>query len=452
MDGDSGLERSLEQRLAFLTLGQAERSRLREAAAILSPRIDAVLDVFYAHLQKTPETAEMLREHGKRGLDWLKAAQKRHWDRLFSGAFDADYAAGVQRVGAAHARIGLDPRWYLGGYSLALREMARIIAARHRFNARKAADQMAAVTAAVFLDMDLAFSVYFDEVKRALASANERSRLAAEFEAAMAEPIAAVASAAVGLQENAEGLAAISNRTVERGSAASGAVEQASQNIQAVAAATEELAASIGEITRQVTDSARVAAEAATRARETNSTVAALAEGASRVGTIVGLISAIAEQTKLLALNATIEAARAGEAGKGFAVVASEVKSLAAQTAKATEEIGGQIATIRADTERAVAAIRSINTVIGEIESTAAAIATAVEEQSAATKEITRAIHQAAEGTSEAASASQDVGQAARQVDDAVTRLRTAATQLTHHGSTLREGLAGFLSRLREAA
>jgi methyl-accepting chemotaxis protein len=452
MARDESTEQSLEHRLVFLTLGPAERSRLREAAAILNPRLDVVLDAFYEHLQKTPETAAMLREHGKRGIDWLKAAQKRHWERLFSANFDADYAAGVRRVGAAHARIGLDPRWYLGGYCLALREMGRTIATRHRFNARKAADLMAPVTAAVFLDMDLAFSVYFDEVKRALASANERSRLAAEFEAAMAEPIAAVAAAAAGLRESAEGLAAVSARTVDRGSAAAGAAERASQNIQAVAAATEELAASIGEITRQVTDSARVAAEAATRARETDATVAALAEGASRVGTIVGLISAIAEQTKLLALNATIEAARAGEAGKGFAVVASEVKSLAAQTAKATEEIGGQIATIRADTERAVAAIRSINTVIGEIESTAAAIATAVEEQSAATKEITRAIHQAAQGTSDAASAAQDVGEAARHADAAVTRLRAAATELTHHASTLRGGLTSFLDRLRAAA
>ncbi len=443
------MSHAIDTHTAFMRLSPGSRAALAEAWAIIRPSLDKVLTVFYDHMKGTPETAAMLEAHAKRGLDWLKGAQRRHWERLFAGTFDAAYVEGVRRVGAAHARIGLDPRWYLGGYALALAEIGRLVGARHRWNGRRGAELMAAVTSAVFLDMDLALSVYFEEAQAAAKA--ERSKVADAFDAVVGKVVAAVASAGTELQASADTLGEIAGRTGMRASAVAAASTQASANVQTVAAAAEELSASVGEITRQVNEGARIASEAMGRARETDATVQGLAEGAKRIGDVVRLINDIAGQTNLLALNATIEAARAGEAGKGFAVVASEVKNLATQTAKATDEIGAQIAAIQGDTQRAVAAIQGIAGVIESIDRITAAIAAAVEQQGAATAEIARNVQQAAAGTNEVSASIADVNAAVAETNGAVTDLRGAAAELARNGETLRRELAQFLGSLRAA-
>ncbi|TQF81474.1 hypothetical protein FK498_05140 [Elioraea sp. Yellowstone] len=443
------ISREIDTRTAFMRLSPGTRADLAEAWAIIEPSLDQVLTAFYDHLKRTPETAAMLEAHAKRGLDWLKGAQRKHWERLFSGTFDPAYVEGVRRVGAAHARIGLDPRWYLGGYALALAEIGRLVGARHRWNGRRAAEVMAAVTGAVFLDMDLALSVYFEEAQAAAAA--ERGKVADAFDAAIGKVVAAVASAGTELQASADTLGEIAGRAGTRAGAVTAASTQASANVQTVAAAAEELAASVGEITRQVNEGARIAGEAMGRARETDVTVQGLAEGARKIGDVVRLINDIAGQTNLLALNATIEAARAGEAGKGFAVVASEVKTLASQTAKATEEIGAQIAAIQSDTARAVGAIQGIAGVIEEIDRITGAIAAAVEQQGAATAEIARNVQQAATGTNEVTVAIADVNAAVAETNGAAVDLRASAAELARNGETLRCELAQFLASLRAA-
>jgi methyl-accepting chemotaxis protein len=226
----------------------------------------------------------------------------------------------------------------------------------------------------------------------------EVARLTDAFEARARDLVGLVAGAATELRATAEGMKETAERTTLEATTMAGAAGQASANVQMVAAASEELAASISEITAQVTRSAAVAERARGDARRTDGVVAALAQSAQKIGDVVGLISTIAGQTNLLALNATIEAARAGDAGKGFAVVASEVKGLAAQTARATEEIGGQIGAIQAATREAVDSIRVIAGTIDEISGIASAIAAAMEEQGAATQEIARNVQQAAAG------------------------------------------------------
>jgi len=440
---------ALAVRQAFMRLTPEARARLAAVWTIIDPSLDQLLDRFYDHLRRTPEMAAMLDAHAKRGLDWLKRAQRKHWERLFSGVFDEAYFEGVRRVGVAHARIGLDPRWYLGGYAMVVSEIGRLVAARHRWNGNRVAALVAAVNSAVFLDMDIALSIYFEEAKAA--ATRERARVADAFDAAVGKVVQSVASAGTELQASADTLGAISARTEARANAVAAASTQASTNVQTVAASAEELAASVGEITRQVSESARVAAEAVRRARETDATVKGLAESARRVGDVVRLISDIAGQTNLLALNATIEAARAGEAGKGFAVVASEVKALANQTTKATEEISAQIAAIQSDTERAVAAIRSIAEVIEQVDRISAAISAAVEEQGAATAEIARNVQQAAIGTGEVSAAIADVNKAALETNGAVGDLRRAAAELAQNGETLRREVAQFVASLRAA-
>ena len=223
-------------------------------------------------------------------------------------------------------------------------------------------------------------------------------KLADNFEGAVGEIVETVSSASTELEASAGTLTTTAERAQELTTTVAAASEEASTNVQSVASATEELSSSVNEISRQVQESARMATEAVGQARITNDRVSELSKAASRIGDVVELINTIAGQTNLLALNATIEAARAGEAGRGFAVVASEVKALAEQTSKATGEIGQQITGIQAATQDSVNAIKEISGTIERLSEISSTIAAAVEEQGAATQEISRNVQQAAAG------------------------------------------------------
>jgi len=260
-----------------------------------------------------------------------------------------------------------------------------------------------------------------------------------------------VASAASQLQTTAQSMTGTAGETTQQAATVASAAEEASVNVQTVASAADELATSIGEISRQVAQSAKVASKAVDDAKHTDSVVRALAEGAQKIGEVVGLISNIAGQTNLLALNATIEAARAGDAGKGFAVVASEVKSLATQTAKATEDIGRQIAQIQSSTQEAVASIQGIGMTIGEVSEIAAAIAAAVEEQGAATREIARNVQQASAGTLSVTTNIAGVGQGADTTRQAATEVLGAAGVLTRQAEELNGAVTQFVRDVKTA-
>ncbi len=276
-------------------------------------------------------------------------------------------------------------------------------------------------------------------------------RLADTFEAGIKGVVNSVASQATEMQSAALAMTHTAETATQQATAVAASVEQASANVQTVATAAEELSVSVLEIGRQVEQSSNIADHAVVEADRTNTTVEGLSRTAQRIGEVVQLIETIAGQTNLLALNATIEAARAGDAGKGFAVVASEVKSLASQTAKATEEIRAQISEIQGATGQTVEAIRSIGTTIRQMSEIATTIASAVEEQGAATREIASNVHQAAQGTGDIASNIEGVSHAAGETGAAASQVLSSAGELARQSETLRRDVDDFLANVRAA-
>ena len=279
-----------------------------------------------------------------------------------------------------------------------------------------------------------------------------RDRLAADVERTLGAVADELAMASTGLRSSADKVAAVTSATADEAAFTADGAERTGTDVQAVAALAEEMSATVAQVNRQVAEAAEVARRAAEEARATDATVRLLAEGAGRIDEVVRLISSIAGQTNLLALNATIEAARAGDAGKGFAVVASEVKGLAAQTAKATEEIGAQIQEMQAATAEAVKAIRGVGATVERSSVIAAGIASAVEQQGAATREMARNVVQAASGTRQVSKQASRLSTGITEANGAVTEMRAGVESVARQGDTLRAELGGLVKRLKGTA
>jgi len=319
-------------------------------------------------------------------------------------------------------------------------------------------DEVGAMAAAVNVFKENALQVRRMEAERKEAAKRaevEKHKamiaLADSFESSVGGVVNSVASASSQMSQSAASMSAMAEQTNHQTGAAASASEQAASNVQTVAAAAEELSSTIREISGQVTRASDIANQAVTDVTNANGQVKGLNDAAQRIGEVVNLITDIAEQTNLLALNATIEAARAGDAGKGFAVVASEVKNLANQTARATEEIAGQVTGIQAATESTVHAIDGIHKTVTEVSEISSSIAAAIEEQDAATQEIARNVEEASTGTKEATSNIAGVSQASQETGAAASQIAGAATDLSQQSETLKVEVDRFLDRVRAA-
>lgn len=366
------MSNSIQERLDFIQMDEESKKVLRGLKPFMDKNLAPVLAEFYAHIKKYPQVATKFGSQSS--MDRAKGMQETHWGNIVKADFNDEYMNSVQRIGSVHNRIGLEPQWYIGGYSFISAILTRmlveqtldsVLTAKKR---KKLSADISVFIKALLLDTELAITTYLDAAK------DDRKQTMETLSSHFEKDVQSIVTDLLGSSESA------------------------AANVQTVATAAEELSASILEISTQVSHTANSAKDTATIIEQASHQVQRLSEAAGKIGQIVDMIQGIAEQTNLLALNATIEAARAGEAGKGFAVVASEVKNLAGKTAAATREIVMQVNTIQAETEKTVNGVNEVVAKVADVQERSASVAAAVEEQQAATAEISRSVQDAAAG------------------------------------------------------
>ncbi len=437
-------------RLDLFQLDEPMRATLREMRPFFAKSLPAILARYYDKVRKYDPSSGIFKDGA---MEEITRMQLRHWDLMGSCDFGPAYTDSVARLCELNQHVRVAPPWYIGLFVTEhLMKAVETEVQVPRFGkasqaARDKKDSMlSAIARANLLDTENVIAFYFgahrQNRKDAITEASNRFRTL----------ITSLSSASTELEGTARSLSDNASNTTRLASVVANASEDASNNVQSVASATEELASSVRAISSQVQESNRIAASAVKQADETDSRINALSQAASRIGDVIKLITSVAEQTNLLALNATIEAARAGEAGRGFAVVAQEVKALAAQTAKATDEIGVQIAGMQTATQEAVGSIKMISSTIGKISEISNAISVAIEEQGAATQEISGNIQRTAAGTSQVAGTISEVSQGANQTGAASSQLLASAKQLSNSTTSLQVEIDGFLKSIADAA
>lgn len=386
------------ERLKFAKLGEKDQHALKIFYPVLEKKFSKITDAFYEHLFSYPQLKNFFRSDAI--LNHVKEAQKNHWLHLFEGSFDEEFFKKSQEIGRIHEKIGLEPRWYIGGYAFALCQIIPDVVAEYRWHPQKMIDQLQSLIKAVCIDMDVALSVYVEKGEDS-ALKTAMSQMSDSLDQALQSAVGKIVTLSDDMSHQSKIMESSVKTVVQQMDFARSSSYQTKENVDNVSSSSQQLLSAVQEISSQMNRSTTMMSDALHQSRAAGEVMHHLAQGATKIGEVVKLINDISNQTNLLALNATIEAARAGEAGKGFAVVAAEVKSLATQTSKATGDIANQVRFIQEATQNSVAAIDIILKTIEDMNQVSNIIASAVEEQNASTQEISRNISHAASDCTE---------------------------------------------------
>lgn len=445
--GVSEMGNNRDEKLRFLSITQEDRDRMPGVWQLMEGDLDPVLDEFYQHLSQYDHLKAMIGNGDK--IEGLKAAQTRHWGRIFDGKFGDEYFDATKTIGDAHQRIGLAPEWYLSAYCFVLIRIMENLSRKPDETAAGLTEKVSMVAKGLFLDMQEVIGCYYEAVTQA--AADQQHKNADMFEENVMGIVNALSDSAGKLSDNAADMTKIATEAEAQTTSAASATEEAATNFGIVSESAGALASAIAEIGNQAELADQATTDAVNRTDQARAAVRQLADTSSQIGSVVGLIKEIADQTNLLALNATIEAARAGDAGRGFAVVASEVKSLASQTKKATDDIAHEISAIQGSVTETVNSIGEIGSVIEQVDKISSAISEAVDQQAVATTEINRATDEAATGTNEISRTMGIVGSVASDANTKASEVSQASSFVGEQTVEMREAIQKFLAYLRAA-
>lgn len=423
------LSAAFQLALAIYDLDSDPAPVRQEIWQILEPRMDAVVD---SYIQRLAAHTPFYRELTTTKSEHVKRHIRRFTEVLFRNPFDERWVADANERVEEEIQYGLDLRNRCVVNQIIMTELCGQMAKRYRFSVSNALHLIEVASRVLLLDITNAVALHYNAaVRDAKERGNQLDSAIQCFRQAIGGVRDAVTSAVASLEPTSNQLNALANAAADHADQAAAAADSTASNTEQMASATGAMMISISEIHRQADKSATMVHEASTNVASANTTIHSLSDSVSKIVSVVGLISEIASRTDLLALNATIEAARAGKAGKGFAVVAAEVKSLATQTAKATKEIGEQIATIQEATMHSVHEIADIGGIIGGIAESAASVAAAVNEQATVTSTIAEAAGSVAVNATTVAAALQTVGETIRRTQALAVAVLESSRQLS---------------------